>query len=49
MDVWIVFGIYTLKLRMECFVAGAGEASIAFVHLYIWITFMEVDVVVVSR
>ena len=48
MDVWIVFWVGVLDLWMECFVAGAGQAGKSLVDLYIWITDMEVGVVVIS-
>ena len=47
-DVGIVFGIYSFEFRMEGFVAGAGQAGIAFGDLDEGISFMEVGVVVIS-
>jgi hypothetical protein len=48
-DVGIVFRVDVFELRMECLVAGAGQAGKSLVDLYIWITNMEVGVVVISR
>jgi hypothetical protein len=47
-DVWIVFGIYVFQLGIQGLVAGAGQAGKSLVDLYIWITDMEVGVVVIS-
>jgi hypothetical protein len=47
-DVGIVFWIYSFEFRMEGFVAGAGQAGIAFGDLDEGISFMEVGVVVIS-
>jgi hypothetical protein len=47
-DVGIVFWIYSLEFRMECFIAGAGQAGIAFGDLDEGISFMEVGVVIIS-
>jgi hypothetical protein len=47
-DVGIVFGVYAFELRMEGFVAGAGQAGIAFGDLDEGISCMEVGVVVIS-
>ena len=49
MDVWIIFWVDVFQFGMECCISFAGKAGIAFVDLDEWITFMEVDVVVVSR
>ena len=49
MDVWIIFWVDVFQFWMECCISFAGQAGIAFVDLDEWITFMEVDVVVVSR
>jgi hypothetical protein len=34
---------------MECCISFSGQTGIAFIDLDEWITFMEVDVVVVAR
>jgi hypothetical protein len=47
-DVGIVFGIYSFEFRIEGFIAGAGQAGIAFGDLDEGISFMEVGVVVIS-
>jgi hypothetical protein len=47
-DVGIVFGVYVLEFRMEGFIAGAGQAGIAFGDLDEGISFMEVGVVVIA-
>jgi hypothetical protein len=48
-DVGIVLGIYSFEFRMERFVAGAGQAGIAFGDLDEGISCMEVGVVVITR
>jgi hypothetical protein len=48
-DVWIVFGIYVFQLGIQGLIAGAGQTSKSLVDLYIWITNVEVGVVVISR
>ena len=48
MDVGIILGVDVFQFRMEGFVAGAGQAGIAFRDLEEWISFMEVGVVVIS-
>jgi hypothetical protein len=48
-DVGVVLRVDTLELGMQCLVAGAGQAGKSLVDLYIWITDMEVGVVVLSR
>jgi hypothetical protein len=48
-DVWVVFRVDVFDLWMEGLVAGAGQAGKSLVDLYIWITDMEVGVVVISR
>jgi len=47
-DVGIVLWIYSFEFRMEGFIAGAGQAGIAFGDLDEGIAFMEVGVVVIS-
>jgi len=47
-DVGIVFRVYVFQFRMEGFIAGAGEAGIAFGDLDEGISCMEVGVVVIS-
>ena len=47
-DVGIVFGIDSFEFRMQGFIAGAGQAGIAFGDLDEGISFMEVGVVVIS-
>jgi hypothetical protein len=47
MDGWIIFWVHALEFRMESFVAGAGQASIAFRDLGELISFMEVGVVII--
>jgi len=47
-DVGIVFWIYSLEFRMECFIAGAGQAGISLGELDEGISGMEVCVVVIS-
>jgi hypothetical protein len=44
-DVWIVLGVYSFEFRMKSFIAGAGEAGIAFGDLDEGISGMEVGVV----
>ena len=48
-DVGIILGVQSFEFRMQCFVAGAGQAGIAFGYLEEGISFMEVGVVVISR
>ncbi len=47
-DVGMVLWIYSFEFRMECLIAGAGQAGIAFGDLDEGISFMEVGVVVIS-
>jgi hypothetical protein len=47
-DVGIVFWVYTFQFRMDGFIAGAGQAGIAFGDLDEGISFMEVGVVIIS-
>ena len=49
MDVWIIFWVDVFQFRMECCISFSGQTGIAFIDLDEWITFMEVDVVVVAR
>ena len=45
-DVRIVLRVESFELWMEGFVAGAGQTSIAFIDLGVWVTLLEVDQVV---
>jgi hypothetical protein len=47
-DVGIILGVDVFQFRMEGFIAGAGQAGIAFRDLEERITFMEVGVVVIT-
>jgi hypothetical protein len=47
-DVGIVFGTQVFQFWMKGFIAGAGQAGIAFIDLDERVAFMEIDVVVVS-
>jgi hypothetical protein len=47
-DVGIILGVDVFQFRMEGFVAGAGQAGIAFGDLEERITFVEVGVVVIT-
>ena len=47
-DVGIVLWIYSFECRVECLIAGAGQAGVAFGDLDEGISFMEVGVVVIS-
>jgi hypothetical protein len=47
-DVGIVFWVHSFEFRMEGFVAGAGQAGIAFRDLDEGISCVEVGVVVIS-
>jgi hypothetical protein len=48
-DVGVVFWVDVLEFGMQCLVAGARQAGKSLVDLDIWITDMEVGVVVISR
>ena len=48
MDVGIILGVDVFQFRMEGFIAGAGQAGISFRDLEERISFMEVDVVVIT-
>jgi hypothetical protein len=47
-DVWIIFWTDVFQFWMECGIAFAGQAGIAFVDLDEGIPFVEVDVVIVA-
>ena len=48
MDVGIILGVDVFQFRMEGFIAGAGQAGIAFRDLEERISFMEVGVVIIT-
>jgi hypothetical protein len=41
-DVRVVFRVYSFEFWMECFVAGAGQAGIAFIRLDVRVSLLEV-------
>jgi hypothetical protein len=47
-DVGIILGVHALEFRVQSFVAGAGQAGVAFGNLEKWISFVEVGVVIIS-
>ena len=48
MDVGIILGVDVFQFRMQGFIAGAGEAGIAFRDLEERIAFVEVGVVIIT-